>query len=95
MAAVVLLWRRGFDWTDLALLLAIAGAHYRKALPPGLWIYGHFGDLRGWLTGREPNLNSAAVALSRLEHHYSYARAASELDYRPRGAREAAEKVSR
>jgi dihydroflavonol-4-reductase len=64
---------------------------WRKALPPGLWIYGHFGDLRGWLTGREPNLNSAAVAMSRLEHHYSYARAAAELDYRARGAREAAE----
>jgi dihydroflavonol-4-reductase len=64
---------------------------WRKALPPGLWIFGHFGDLRGWFTGREPNLNSAAVALSRLEHHYSYARAAAELDYRPRPAREAAE----
>lgn len=64
---------------------------WRKALPPGLWLFGHFGDLRGWLTGREPNLNSAAVALSRLHHHYSYARAAAELDYRPRPAREAAE----
>jgi dihydroflavonol-4-reductase len=64
---------------------------WRKALPPGLWLFGHFGDLRGWLTGREPNLNSAAVALSRLDHHYSYARAAAELDYRPRPAREAAE----
>ncbi len=64
---------------------------WRKALPPGLWIFGHFGDLRGWLTGREPNLNSAAVAMSRLEHHYSYARAAAELGYRPRGARETAE----
>ncbi|HEY2147050.1 MAG TPA: NAD-dependent epimerase/dehydratase family protein, partial [Pirellulales bacterium] len=64
---------------------------WRKALPPGLWIFGHFGDVRVWLTGREPNLNSAAVAMSRLEHHYSYARAAAELDYRPRGARETAE----
>ncbi len=64
---------------------------WRKALPPGLWLFGHFGDLRGWLTGREPNLNSAAVAMSRLEHHYSFARATAELDYHPRPAREAIE----
>lgn len=77
-------------WTMFAKIIGVRPP-WRKALPPGLWIYGHFGDLRGWLTGREPNLNSAAVALARLEHHYSYARAAAELDYRPRPAREAAE----
>lgn len=58
---------------------------------PGLWVYGHAGDLWGKLTGREPELNSAAVAMSKLEHHYSYARAAAELDYHPRPAQEAAE----
>ncbi len=77
-------------WTMFAKIIGVRPP-WRKALPPGLWIYGHFGDLRGWLTGREPNLNSAAVALARLEHHYSYARAAAELDYRPRPASEAAE----
>jgi dihydroflavonol-4-reductase len=64
---------------------------WRKAYPPGLWFYGHVGDLWGKLTGREPGLNSAAVEMSKLEHHYSYARAAAELDYRPRPANEAAE----
>lgn len=58
---------------------------------PGLWVYGHAGDLWSKLTGREPALNSAAVELGKLEHHYSYARAAAELDYRPRPASEAAE----
>ncbi|HEV3417722.1 MAG TPA: HpnA protein, partial [Pirellulales bacterium] len=77
-------------WSLFAKIIGVRPP-WRKALPPGLWVYGHFGDLRGWLTGREPNLNSAAVAMSRLEHHYSYARAAAELGYRPRPAREAAE----
>jgi dihydroflavonol-4-reductase len=58
---------------------------------PGLWLYGHAGDLWGKLIGREPELNSAAVEMAKLEHHYSYARAAAELDYRPRSANEAAE----
>jgi dihydroflavonol-4-reductase len=61
------------------------------AYPPGLWVYGHAGDLWGKITGREPELNSAAVELSKLEHHFSYARAAAELDYRPRPANDAAE----
>ena len=27
---------------------------------PGLWVYGHAGDLWGKITGREPELNSAS-----------------------------------
>ncbi|HWA97739.1 MAG TPA: NAD-dependent epimerase/dehydratase family protein [Pirellulales bacterium] len=52
---------------------------------------GYLGD--GWrlCTGHEPLINSAAVALSSLPHHFSYARAAAELGYRPRPARKAAE----
>ncbi len=41
------------------------------------------------LTGVEPEYNGAAVAISELPHHYSYARAAAELGYTPRPAREA------
>ncbi len=63
----------------------------RKARWPALWVIGNWGDLRTEITGREPATNSAAVAMSALEHHYSYARAAAELGYRPRPAREAAE----
>jgi nucleoside-diphosphate-sugar epimerase len=76
-----------------SLIAEITGARppRRLARRPGLWLIGHFGDLWGRLTGREPDLNSAAVAMASLEHHYSYARAAAELGYCPRPAREAAE----
>jgi dihydroflavonol-4-reductase len=60
-------------------------------MPPGLFVAGRFGDLLTKIRGREGDVNSAAVAMSRLEHHYTYARAAAELDYRPRPAREAVE----
>jgi dihydroflavonol-4-reductase len=56
-----------------------------------LELAGRAGDLWATLSRREGDLNSAAVEISRLEHHFSYARAAAELDYRPRPAREAAE----
>ncbi len=64
---------------------------WRAAYPPGLWVIGRTGDLCTRLTGREPPWNSAAVAMSKLEHHYSSARAAAELGYQPRPARQAAE----
>ena len=51
-------------------------------------IGGRFGDLRARLTGREPELNSAAVAMSCQYHYYTSARAAAELGYRCRPARE-------
>ena len=41
------------------------------------------------LTGVEPEYNSAAIAISELPHHFSYARAAAELGYTVRPAREA------
>ena len=49
---------------------------------------GWSGDLAGRLSGREPNVNSGAVALARLPKSYSSARAESELGYRIRPARE-------
>lgn len=49
---------------------------------------GRFGDLRARLTGREPDLNSAAVAMSSQYHYYSSLRAERELGYRIRPARE-------
>ncbi|MDX1964365.1 MAG: NAD-dependent epimerase/dehydratase family protein [Pirellulales bacterium] len=77
-----------FDaWT---LFAEITGAKppWRNARTPMLWLAGTAGDLIYRLTGKEPDFNSAAVAMSRIEHHYSYARAAAELDYRPRDLRE-------
>jgi dihydroflavonol-4-reductase len=77
-------------WTLFARIVNVRPP-WRAAYRPGLWFYGRLGDMWGRITGREPDLNSAAVAMSRLEHHYSYARAADELGYRPRPAVEAAE----
>jgi dihydroflavonol-4-reductase len=61
------------------------------AAPLTLKIAGHLGDLWGKLSGREPNVNSAAIGMSLFPHHFSYARAAAELGYKPRPAREAVE----
>jgi dihydroflavonol-4-reductase len=41
------------------------------------------------LTGKEPDYNGAAIEFSKLPHHFSYARAAAELGYQVRPAREA------
>ncbi len=49
----------------------------------GLW-----GDLRTRISGREPDVNSAAIAMSCQYHYYSSARAQTELDYRCRPVRE-------
>jgi dihydroflavonol-4-reductase len=62
----------------------------RIGQPAMLRIAGRAGDLWGKLTGREPGINSAAISMSLFPHHYSYARAAAELNYNPRPAREAA-----
>jgi dihydroflavonol-4-reductase len=51
---------------------------------------GRFGDLVAKLTGREPDVNSAATAISAQTRNFSSARAERELDYRPRPLREAA-----
>jgi dihydroflavonol-4-reductase len=52
---------------------------------------GRVGDVWGRITRREPDVNSAATALSTLPHHFSNRRAAAELDYRPRPVRYAVE----
>jgi dihydroflavonol-4-reductase len=59
-----------------------------KAGPLLRWIGGAGGDLWGKLTGREPDLNSAAARASSDFHYYSSARAESELGYHTRPARE-------
>jgi dihydroflavonol-4-reductase len=42
---------------------------------------GYSGDIWGWLTGKEPDVNSAAVAMARIPKNYSSARAECELGY--------------
>lgn len=52
---------------------------------------GWVGDAWGQLTGKEPDINSAAIQLSELFHYYSSARAVTELGYRFRPAQESVE----
>jgi dihydroflavonol-4-reductase len=51
---------------------------------------GYFGDLLTRLTGREPDVNSAATAISSQRRNYSSARATAELGYQSRPLAEAA-----
>jgi dihydroflavonol-4-reductase len=51
---------------------------------------GWSGDLVTRLTGREPDVNSAATAAAALPRNFSSARAEAELGYHPRPLREAA-----
>jgi dihydroflavonol-4-reductase len=52
------------------------------------WGLGRGGDLFGRLTGVEPVVNSAALAMSSLGHYYSSAKARLELEYRNRSLEE-------
>ncbi len=52
---------------------------------------GRSGDLYAKITGREPDVNSAAVAMSSQYHYYRSDRAERELSYRIRPARETVE----
>lgn len=47
-------------------------------------VAGRAGDLWAAISGREPAVNSAALAMARLEKSYSSDRAAAELGYRTR-----------
>ncbi|HEY2840133.1 MAG TPA: NAD-dependent epimerase/dehydratase family protein [Pirellulales bacterium] len=51
-------------------------------------IGGYSGDLWGWISGTEPDVNSAAVAMARLPKNYNSARAERELGYRRRPVHE-------
>jgi dihydroflavonol-4-reductase len=51
---------------------------------------GAFGDFMARVTGREPDVNSAATAISAQKRNFSSQRARDELDYRPRPLRQAA-----
>jgi dihydroflavonol-4-reductase len=62
---------------------------WRNARWPVLWSSSFFGDLIAKVTGHEPDLNSASVAVSKLEHHFDSSRAQQELGYSWRPAREA------
>lgn len=52
--------------------------------PVNRWFIGLGGDLWGRITGTEPDVNSAALALGSLDHYFTSARAERELNYRMR-----------
>jgi len=52
---------------------------------------GRVGDVIGRITGKESDVNSAAMASTRLYQYYSSDRATAELDYHPRPVRQAIE----
>lgn len=58
--------------------------------PIALIAAGLAGSVWGKISGKEPDINLASTAVSRLEHHYSCERAIKELGYQPGTARAAA-----
>jgi dihydroflavonol-4-reductase len=73
------------------LFAAVAGVRgpICRAGPLQIMCAGWAGDCWRLVTGHEPDLNSASTKLSAQHHHFSYRRAAEELNYAPRPAREA------
>lgn len=55
-----------------------------KAWVPTVVVAGWLGDLIARVSGREPDINSAAAGMSRLHHFYDSQRATRELGYRRR-----------
>ena len=79
----------GENWTYLQLWREITKqfgvrAPWTHLRGPGKIMAGSLGDLFGKLTGREPLVNSAAIAMSSQYHWYSSQRAIDQLDYRIR-----------
>jgi dihydroflavonol-4-reductase len=76
-------------------LWKIIAKRFGKAPPwtimrwPARWLVGGVGDLAARLTGRETDINSAALRMSSQFHCYSSRRANEELGYQSRGAEEA------
>ena len=73
-------------------------AKVTHAVPPLLpagplvrWGAGLSGDLWTRVTGREPDVNSAATSMAAQSRNFVSTRAGRELGYQPRPLREAAE----
>ena len=76
----------GENWTYFKLWQEIT-RQFRSRSPwtslrrPGQIVAGSAGDLFGKITGKEPLINSAAIAMSSQFHWYSSKRAIDQLDY--------------
>jgi len=75
-----------------AIFARVTGARPPLGTAPDVLVraVGWGGTLWGWATGREPQVNEAAAAVSLLPHHFSSRRAEDELGYSWRPAEEAA-----
>jgi dihydroflavonol-4-reductase len=79
----------GENWTYFQLWQEIT-QQFGKRAPwtylrrPGQIVAGSLGDALGKLTGKEPLINSAAIAMSSQYHWYSSQLAIDQLDYRIR-----------
>jgi dihydroflavonol-4-reductase len=60
---------------------------------PVLEVAGAIGDVLGWISGREPELNSGAIAASLHPHHFDDAKARKALSYSSRPLEETAREV--
>jgi dihydroflavonol-4-reductase len=82
---------RTMQWIELMRLIADT-CHVRRPLlragPMQLKVGGWGGDLIGRVTGREPDFNSAAIAMAGLPKNYSSDRASAQLGYQIRPAAE-------
>ena len=56
--------------------------------PAGLWIAGKLADAFSLVSGKEGDLNSAVVQMSRMFHWYDSTRAKTELGYTRRDQNE-------
>lgn len=80
------------SYTQAFRLMRQAAGRAPRVVTAPAWmvrIAGRAGDGWGAITGREPDVNSAAAAVACLPHHFSSARAMAEIGYRPRPAIEA------
>jgi dihydroflavonol-4-reductase len=75
-------------WKLFADVAGARGPWLRSGFGVLPFIAGRLGDLWGKVTGHEPEINSAATAMSRQPHYFDSSRAIAELGYRIRPARE-------
>ncbi|MBP87682.1 MAG: HpnA protein [Planctomycetaceae bacterium] len=73
-----------FDMWKLFATVSRGKAPIGRAGPLMRIAAGCFGDAITMITGREPDVNSAAIGMSNLYHYYSSARAEQELGYTTR-----------
>ena len=78
--------------TAFGIMAEVCGVRRPRISVGPLFLYpaGWLGDLKAKLAGREGDINSAAIRLTSEPRFYSHEKATRELDYHPRGLREAA-----